>query len=346
MNGSVNRSRGGFTITELLIVIAIIALLLAILVPAVRTAREQARRAYCLANLRQIGTASQAYASEQRRELLIPIHPMMKTVLSPKDYWMRRTVNWFSAGGRSATEPFLTDQGPTWLDSSSAYAAETRPLNRYVLGSALSRDGPAYRTFHCPSDRGYPASSQIDDAPIENADRPLYNTIGNSYRASLYGVFPPSGLWYDGAFAIGPWGHKLSSIVDPARVVAFGEPTFFNMVGQDNGVPNPDPVVARGWHGRYMVDNLVFCDGAARPTRATGHQTVGQQVGEEGLGVGRNWDLISRGPTWRFDLWPTPGARIWSANPYDPLWNAPYYGQPQERWRWWPFVGAQDNLRN
>jgi prepilin-type N-terminal cleavage/methylation domain-containing protein len=335
-----------FTLIEMMIVIAIMALLLALLIPSLRGAREQARRSYCLGNLRQIGIGSHSYASEQRNELIIPIHKMMLAPLPPKDYWLRRTVNWFSMGGRSAPEPFLTDEGPNWLDNNSQYSAETRPLNRYVFGDVSSPEGGGFRTFHCPSDRGYPNSNKIDDSPIENADRPCWNTIGNSYRASLYGIFPQTGRWYDGAFAIGPWGHRLSTIADPGRVVAFGEPTFFNMIGQDNGVPNPDPVIARGWHGRPMVDNILFCDGAARATKATGHQTIGREIAMGDMNIGNNWDLISRGPSWRFDLWPTPGARIWSANPYDPLWTPPYTGQPDERWRWWPFVGAQDNMRN
>ena len=94
-----------------------------------------------------------------------------------------------------------------------------------------------------------------------------------------------------------------------------------------------------------MVDNLVFCDGSARATRATGHETIGEEVARAKMAAGNNWDLISRGPGWRFDLWPTPGARIWAQDSADQMWNAPYSAQPNERWKTWPFVGAQDNLR-
>src|SRR5581483_8809516 len=58
--------RGGFTLVELLVVMAIIAMLIALLLPAVQQAREAARRTQCLNNLHNIMLAMHNYESSRR----------------------------------------------------------------------------------------------------------------------------------------------------------------------------------------------------------------------------------------------------------------------------------------
>lgn len=58
------RCPNGFTLLELLIVVAIIAILLSVLLPSVQAARRQARAAVCASNLRQLAIANNAYATD------------------------------------------------------------------------------------------------------------------------------------------------------------------------------------------------------------------------------------------------------------------------------------------
>ncbi len=61
-----NTPEKGFTLIELLVVISIIALLIAILLPALSAARESARGVQCLSNQRQTGLATMAYLSDNQ----------------------------------------------------------------------------------------------------------------------------------------------------------------------------------------------------------------------------------------------------------------------------------------
>jgi len=75
---STSQNKQGFTLIELLVVVAIIAILAAMLLPALQGAREKAKTAHCLNNLRQIGAAFAFYADDNN-EYLCPF--------SGQSYW-------------------------------------------------------------------------------------------------------------------------------------------------------------------------------------------------------------------------------------------------------------------
>ncbi len=71
--------KGGFTLIELLVVVAIIAILAAMLLPALSQARERARAAVCMSNMKQVGIAFEMYKNDF--DSLYPDNPNWKSKL-------------------------------------------------------------------------------------------------------------------------------------------------------------------------------------------------------------------------------------------------------------------------
>jgi prepilin-type N-terminal cleavage/methylation domain-containing protein/prepilin-type processing-associated H-X9-DG protein len=75
----------GFTLIELLVVISIIALLAALLLPSLASAKDRARKTACLSNLHQVGIAVNLYASDFNGR--IPYGPKAPPFTNPSDFY-------------------------------------------------------------------------------------------------------------------------------------------------------------------------------------------------------------------------------------------------------------------
>lgn len=112
-----HRSRAlcAFTLVELLVVIATIALLLAVLLPALGAARRQARQAVCAARLREIGRALHLYAADHNGRAMPLAYTDTDLLINGEQ------VYWWGSNGVSRVDPTV---GFVWPYLSAAPDAE------------------------------------------------------------------------------------------------------------------------------------------------------------------------------------------------------------------------------
>ncbi|MGC8642352.1 MAG: DUF1559 domain-containing protein [Isosphaeraceae bacterium] len=147
-------SRCGFTLVEVLVVVGILALLLAITVPAVMRARETAARASCLNNLRQIGVALSLH--QEHFGFFPSAAPARRTHQGHKSY---KYVSTADPSGLFELLPFLeqmTLYNATNLSDGGRAVFGTGPENSTCRQALIG-------TFLCSSDR---ARSQPGYAPV------------------------------------------------------------------------------------------------------------------------------------------------------------------------------------
>jgi prepilin-type N-terminal cleavage/methylation domain-containing protein len=134
-------SSGAFTLIELLVVIAIIAILAAMLLPALANAKEKAKRASCLSNMRQWGLAVQMYAGDNRDGI-------------PQDGYSDSPSATYPGSGQNGTP----DDPRAWFNNLPPYVAE-KPLTEFfhdttVTDNTVKMPFPGNgrgKIYQCPS---------------------------------------------------------------------------------------------------------------------------------------------------------------------------------------------------
>ncbi len=162
-------SRRGFSLVELLVVIGIIALLIAMLLPALASSRRSAQLIKCAANLRTIGQAMNQCANEHRGYLPLAGTIYIKGGLAPA------TPSNIGDGSRQRYTYFDYDGGGNYMPTSPTAAlapylgaATVRGDNYTDANADIQAPGPLQDAFLCPSDeptinRTYGAGALIID---------------------------------------------------------------------------------------------------------------------------------------------------------------------------------------
>ena len=115
------RHRSAFTLVELLVVVAIVAMLMGMLLPSFGRAREQARRVACASNLRQLGQGFHLYAGDYHGMAM----PMAYFHDWPMTYWYGREAN---AAGVDQTHGILWPYLSSDVKECGVYECPDQPL--------------------------------------------------------------------------------------------------------------------------------------------------------------------------------------------------------------------------
>jgi prepilin-type N-terminal cleavage/methylation domain-containing protein len=218
------RSNRAFSLLEVLISVAIIAVLVGLLVPTLIHARDAARATICAGNLRQIGGAWQLYISDHDR---FPRHDM-----DPE----------WNYGG-------VTFRG---IDRRPVLASD-RPINHYLADEDEFSSQQFAALYRCPSDTGVFLRGGRKRGPsILEQGGTCYQVLGTSYLANQFLLSATSGPEQRAL--------RVSEVqVSPSRLLVLGDPEWFYAT---RAASEPASAQAAFWHTYPKAGNFLALDGS------------------------------------------------------------------------------------
>ncbi|HLO40976.1 MAG TPA: type II secretion system protein [Phycisphaerales bacterium] len=226
-----------FTLIEVLVVIAVLALLISILLPAMSKARQSGLITVCLSNLRQITLASIGYASDYKD-------------ISPDPAWLP-----------------LPTKYRAWLYSGTLKDAVTKQMGAstgsiwpYMGGDTDIPNGTLQKSFRCPSHK--PPFKTVNSTS-DNLTSYLMNgaTVGFGRRKVAYALnrFRPDAWWFWETDEWQSGWNDGSSYPDEGLSKRHGQSRRDNPSGPNSRYDNSGATIARfdgscAWTSRVLYD--------------------------------------------------------------------------------------------
>jgi prepilin-type N-terminal cleavage/methylation domain-containing protein/prepilin-type processing-associated H-X9-DG protein len=223
-----NTRQIGFTLIELLVVISIIALLIAILLPALGAARKSARDLQCLSNLRGLMAASFSYGTDYNDCIILAASKSTSDSLTY--YWQYKLVH---------------HMGTTIINPTTGNA---------IVGTDIFSAAPWPGTIlSCPS---------AQDAPTRSSTRAYQCNV--RFQPGWFIV--PGNKYYDHArFASIIKPGKTALIVDGPTQTNADNSTYFQYRSAIAAVMSGSPYYKENRHGNGKTANVSYLDGHVNP---------------------------------------------------------------------------------
>lgn len=221
-------ARGGFTLMELLVILAIFAILIGLLLPAVRTVREPAARAKCQNNMKQVVLACHIYESAEGR--LPPGCVGPETAPENRLSWMAALLPYLEKGDLHKR-----------LDPEKGYQENAQNFSETSNPAVLARIG----VFMCPTSSEASTKNGLTNyvamagVGLDAASRPE-GAAGNGFmgydrRTTVKMIEAADGIANTIALMetrseLGPWARGGPSTLrgfDPANFPLFGDDRLF-----------------------------------------------------------------------------------------------------------------------
>lgn len=188
------RTRGaGFTLVEMMVVIAVMAIIAALLIPALNNGRERGKAVYCLNNFRQLGLALHGYAADH--EDVLP----------------------GNMGKEGIQETVAKGEYANWVNNVMTWELDADNTNTWVQATTgLGREaGSSWKIFKCPSDRA------LSDIQKSAGWKERVRSVSMNAMVGNAGEFMASGVNTNNPSYV--QFMRMSDVPDPSRIFTFIE---------------------------------------------------------------------------------------------------------------------------